>query len=267
MIGLHFDMGVLKLDYIMDLQSRGSTFRIETAKLNRFDQSLLGFRCGRRSEENFDALAAIFDLEGFTSFCQQNDPYLVMPGFLDEFLAWVFKSIFEHSVVERKEGETTLCGPLPFYAKFLGDGVLFLWNISLSNNPSLVIGKIVSILRRICEDYKVTFVPSVGQSCNGEPPETLRCGVARGQIFSIAKDEEYIGPCINIAARIQKLKDFSFAFSNKTLDSDSCFGNQKEDFTKIRTEIRDVGEKELLYVLTQEFGELDGEEQMKLRVT
>jgi hypothetical protein len=73
-------------------------------------------------------LAAIFDLEGFTHFCSQRDPQLAVPKFLDFFLKWLFKKLKETYLEEElPEGYKIYLEP-PFFSKFLGDGVLFLWN-------------------------------------------------------------------------------------------------------------------------------------------
>jgi hypothetical protein len=93
-----------------------------------FNDSILGLGNISHPGAYVQALAAFFDLEGFTSFGNQVDSHLVIPEFLQRYLPWLFKTIAE----KFKEGETsdtvTLWGTLPFYAKFLGDGVLFIWD-------------------------------------------------------------------------------------------------------------------------------------------
>ena len=46
-------------------------------------------------------------------------------------------------------------------------------------------------------------------------PLKLRCGIARGQIMSIGDASLFVGPCINVAARLQKLGKFSLPFKKR----------------------------------------------------
>ena len=36
-----------------------------------------------------------------------------------------------------------------------------------------------------------------------EPPPVLRCGLARGTVFSVGNRSDFVGSCINMAARLQ----------------------------------------------------------------
>src|SRR5256885_1039224 len=84
-----------------------------------------------------DVLAVMFDLEGFTNFARQVDPQLTVPSFLSDFLEWLFtaiknqliisKSTAKHNKLTIDEGKGILWAELPFFSKFMGDGVLFLW--------------------------------------------------------------------------------------------------------------------------------------------
>ena len=64
----------------------------------------------------------------------------------------------------------------------------------------------------ICEDYD-TFYKDYLLKNYVEPPNKLRCGIARGNVFPIGNGCNFVGPCINISARLQKFKGLSFAFS------------------------------------------------------
>ena len=58
----------------------------------------------RKLSKPTDAVAAVFDLAGFTNFCHQIDPHLSVPHYLNEFLTWLMKQLREetrHS--EKKE--------------------------------------------------------------------------------------------------------------------------------------------------------------------
>lgn len=255
-------MGILRFKYSWRELSGGRNVSLPTSRFKQFDASLLGFGNGEPDGENLEALAAVFDLEDFTSFCNQMDPHLVVPEYLNKFLDWLFGTIAKKFVQKEKGTDTILWGPLPFYAKFLGDGVLLLWDIS--EPDPILLGNIVTILRSICTDYRKMFLPEVRKSFTCVPVK-LRCGIARGRIISIGARQDYVGPCINLAARLQKLRQFSFAFSKRGFDLDSYFGDEKKDFAIIKAPIRGIGEEELVFVLKKELNELSAEERNHLR--
>ena len=72
------------------------------------------------------AICAVFDLQGFTNFCKQIDPQLSVPLYLSGFLNWIFEAIRAETVESKIECGVRLYHRLPFYTKFLGDGLLIL---------------------------------------------------------------------------------------------------------------------------------------------
>jgi class 3 adenylate cyclase len=95
----------------------------------------------------------------------------------------------------------------------------------------------------------------------------LRCGIAQGLVTSIADGQDYVGMCINIASRLQKLADdnFSFGFTKKGLEEEKG-SDWYEDFRLIKFKIRGVAREELIYVLKREFRFLSKRDQRKYRV-
>ena len=181
-----------------------------------FNPQVLGLGDISRDGEYVQALAAVFDLEGFTSFSNQVDSHLVIPEFLQRFLDWLFAELAENF----REGETqrtvTVWGNLPFFAKFLGDGILFLWDTGEIMYQA-DISNIVFILHEINCAYATDFLPDIKKHVS-KPPPKLRGGVARGQVISVGDGNDYVGSCINIAARLQKLGQLSFAISRRGFD-------------------------------------------------
>jgi hypothetical protein len=254
-------MGILKLKYDPPaLNNHGVS--LLTSEYDRFDASLLGFKEEPLVKASLEGLAAVFDLADFTSFCNEPGYDSVVPEYLNKFSKWLFETIAEASVQSREGPKIILRGPLPFYAKFLGDGVLFLWDISDSSPGS--IGSIILILRRVCEDYEKAFLLRFQKSLGGEIklPAKLRCGIARGPIISICAKQDYVGQCINIAARLQKLESFSSASQRVKIfsfalwkigffDLRPYFGEKIEDFKLIFPNVRGFREKEPVFVLYQ----------------
>jgi class 3 adenylate cyclase len=139
-------------------------------------------------------------------------------------------------------------------AKFLGDGILLLWNTR--GMSEALICSVVTTLYEIGRAYRTQFYPEVSKVTD-KPPVTLRCGLARGRVFSVGNGRDYIGHCINTAARLQKLSLLTFCFPHRGFHVQ---GNMREDYRRLFIQksvpIRGVGESELVWVLESEFNQL-----------
>ena len=104
------------------------------------------------------------------------------------------------------------------------------------------------------------FLPYIEKRVS-KPPIRLRCGISRGQIISVGNSEDYVGSCINISARLQKVNQLSFAVSRRGFDFSR---NKKHAIVKLLTlkkfPIRGIGSDELIYVRKDEFDQLSKEE-------
>ena len=201
------------------------------------------------------ALAAFYDLEGFTDFCNQVDSHLVIPEFMKRYLDWIFRNLADTTKEGEDGNKVRIWGSLPFYMKFLGDGLLFMWNTQYSGGYT-GIRNIVIHLYDLTQKYQQEFLPTVSKHVS-KPPKRLRCGIARGQVISIGNNQDYVGSCINIASRLQKLSLLSFAVSKRGID----FEREPppywvEDFELVMTSLRGIGDNELVYVLKKEFNAL-----------
>jgi len=235
---------------------KGQYFRsLPKSTFNAFTPEVLGLGDISREGSYIQALAAVFDLEGFTAFCNQVDSHLVLPEFLTRYLEWLFTTLRE----KFKEGEdgkrVKLWSDLPFFTKFLGDGLMFLWDTTpmLRGGP---IRNIVITSFDITREYCKIFLPEIRRHVSN-PPHRLRCGIARGQVVSVGNQGDYVGSCINIAARLQKLASLSFAVSRRGLDFSTPIPHTF--FQRIvlkRVALRGIGADELVYVLSEEFDNL-----------
>ena len=228
-----------------------------------FNPDVLGLGdIGSRSEK-VEALAAIFDLSGFTSFCGQVDPDLAVPEYLSRFLDWLFGEIKNGLVREKNEKETVLWASLPFLAKFLGDGVLFLWDTRNMGGSELC--NVVTSLWEICCNYICSFYCVIKRAVI-QPPNVLRCGIARGTIFSVGNGEDYVGPCINIASRLQKLATLTFCVSRRGLDLEKHMPEETaSNYVLKSTALRGIGENELVWIRREEYIKLPEEERVLFR--
>jgi class 3 adenylate cyclase len=203
---------------------------------------------------SFDALVATFDLEGFTPFCNQHDAYLVVHPFLKKFLEWTFSDLKTQLQKEEKvDGYTLLWARLPTWEKFTGDGMILLWDVSdfestYLGNPE--VGNIIVRLQRLCDNYQLQFLPKLPAHWK-RVPKRLRCGVARGHVFPVGSGTDFVGGCMNLACRLQKVADYSFACAQKGLELDACFDKERRDlFSSVELEIRGNKEKESAFVLS-----------------
>jgi hypothetical protein len=171
------------------------------------------------------------------------------------------KEIREETLqAELKDGVRLWC-PLPFFVKFLGDGLLVLWNSNEMND--IARRNVLVSIRSICQKYKKEFLPTLRAKIV-EPPPRLRCGVARGTVFSVGEGEDYVGSCINMAARIQKLPGISFCFNRRGFEIEKgkaivAFFTQKIVVKQVS--IRGIGEHELVCVLRSEIETLAPKDQ------
>lgn len=230
----------------------------------QFNSSLLGLPDILENKETFDGLAVILDLKDFTGFCDQRDPHRIVPEFLSKFLNWLFERMSEE-LLDHEEGiEVVLWSHLPIFGKFLGDGVLLLWDVTDINREAR--RNIVQAFDVICNDYEKIFLKRI-KGVFTRPPSKLRCGIAQGQVTSIANAKDYTGLCINIASRLQKLGEgaFSFAFAKSGLD-DKAGANWYNHFTLIKIPIRGIANSELVYVLRKEHRAVSKEKQREWKV-
>jgi len=256
--------------YVLDSKKESIDVLISNSELDEFNPSLLNIGELNIISETREVIASIFDLEGFTDFCKQVDPQLSVPSFLNDFLNWLFNEIKKEVKAKNNENNTTLWSELPFFSKFLGDGILLLWNINskeisnqLNDNGSktqwqvqTLACNIVVTLDLISNSYK-DFVEKKLSKKYVNPPPKLRCGIARGSVLSIGNGQDYVGPCINIASRLQKLNGLGFCFQKRGFDIELGMGNPKKDYILRKVKIRGIGENELVYIKKDEFAELD----------
>lgn len=243
----------------------GVTFNaLSKAEFATFNPTALGLGDISRDGEYVQALAAFFDLEGFTNFCGQVDSHLVIPEFLSRYLNWLFKTLAEEFRESADENTVQLWGCLPFYAKFLGDGILFLWATDrCSGFPGKV--NIAQSLLTITDAYTSRFLVDIRKAVSN-PPGRLRCGLAIGQIISIGGGADYVGSCINVASRLQKLSNLSFAISRRGFDLNEVpdqEGSLRSFLVLKQTAVRSIGQKELVYIRKDEFEVLSPSEKQE----
>lgn len=217
-----------------------------------FDASLLGLGDITKASVTTDAVAAVFDLQGFTHFCKQIEPRHSVPSFLSAFLNWLLERLKAEMTQEKHGAGVKLWCPLPFFVKFLGDGLLVLWDASQTN----VIGRrnIIGSAWEICRAYGRDFLPTI-QKKVVDPPRILRCGVARGDVYSVGDGNDFVGSCINMAARLEKLGGTTFAFNVRGFDLENEAPAEffRKNIVVKKIAIRGIGDGELVAILKSEY--------------
>lgn len=209
--------------------------------------------------EHIQALAVFYDLESFTSFCDQRDSHLVIPNFLSQFVNWLYNSLADEFRESQTDTHITLNAPLPFFSKFLGDGVLLLWDTDDLGTDDEILSNLVKRLHNIVLKYDSDFLPGV-QRHIANIPKILRCGIARGQIIPVGDGQDYVGSCINVAARLQKLGSLRFAVSQRGINLTPGWKSQIHPLVVKQVEIRGIQKKELVYVFPQELEKLSNKD-------
>lgn len=229
---------------------------------NKFNPSLLHLGDIKTPCQEKEAVGAVFDLSGFTNFCNQVDAYLAIPAFLNGFYDWFFNSIIYGLTVE--DGDNThYWAELPVLVKFLGDGLLVVWNAHTMNDEQIC--RLAATLYNICYAYQQDFYPQIKMAVN-KPPSVLRCGMARGKVFTIGNGSDYIGHCINNASRLSNLAPLTFCFPRRGfLIQEYLSPEYVQLFVPKYVSIRGVGEDELIWVVKQEFDNLTGKQKMQYR--
>jgi class 3 adenylate cyclase len=219
--------------------------------LKQFDPSMLDLGDFNTPCEEKEAIAAVLDLTGFTRFCNQVDSYLAIPKFLNDFLDWFFKSIREGLTEKELGSRCALWADLPVLVKFLGDGLLLVWELHRMGDEQIC--RLAATLYRICHAYRKDFYPRIAMAVN-KPPRVLRCGVARGKVFSIGKGKDYIGHCINNASRLSHLGSLSFCFPHRGFRVREYMPPEYARlFIPKYVSVRGVGDDELVWVVRSEF--------------
>lgn len=241
-----------KKDLLRD--EEGDNIGYTKSGFDSFEPSVMGLGKISTRSKPVNALCALFDLEGFTAFCSGIDPQLEIPTFMSKFLNWLFIEIRKATIEEKDKDGYKTWHDLPFYVKFMGDGLLVLWETDVMSEVELC--NVIIGMKEICENYMEIFFKKIRLQVN-DPPSKIRCGMARGRVYSIGNGEDFVGPCINIASRLQKLPGILFTFSRKGIDyEDHMREKQAKKIVVKMTTIRGIGSNQLICMWKEQFDQL-----------
>jgi len=248
-----------KAAYVLVEKDDGKVWVMKTEVFEQFDPGMLDLGDIGKPSATTNAICAMYDLEGFTNFCKQIDPQLSVPSYLSGFLGWIFDKIRSQAVYRRFEEGIQLYHELPFFTKFLGDGLLILWDTS--DMGEVAQHNVILNQLRICRNYLSEFLPSIKKKLC-DPPEALRCGITKGTIYSVGDGNDFVGPCINLAGRLQKLPGARFAFARRGFDPELTWKQHTwlMEMVLKKAAIRGMGNEELIYLLKENFDKMADED-------
>jgi hypothetical protein len=236
---------------------------IDNEVISRFNPSILNLGDISSPCREKEAVAAVLDLTGFTTFCSQVDSYLAIPRFLNDFLEWFFHSIRDGLTEEDFGNRRAFWADFPLLVKFLGDGILLVWDTQRMTEDQIC--RIVTTLHRICYSYRQEFYPRISRVVN-KPPAVLRCGMARGKVFTIGNGKDFVGHCINNASRLSHLQSLTFCFPHRGFPVREHLPiDDLRLFVPKYVSIRGVGDNELVWVVREEFDRLSERERALFR--
>jgi class 3 adenylate cyclase len=164
----------------------------------------------KNAERPSVGLALVFDISGFTNFFNKPDIQDYITDYINkiidcvEICIWGGKSFW----LEDKQHIDKL-KLVPVMRKFLGDGMLYVWEND--ENDSFSRGNFkMSLLNRLWSVQK--YFEEINNSLydhmpTGDLPVAVKFGVAQGTVYKLTENDgtiDYIGPCINLASRLVK---------------------------------------------------------------
>jgi class 3 adenylate cyclase len=157
-----------------------------------------------------NAVALLYDLEGFTRFFNQPDVQDYVPAFLNHISAAMGVNLFgglaywaHNATIDPLEVEVA-------HEKFTGDGALY-----ILLPPDGATDFSIATLQHLCNrlwTLKNRFNEVVNRALERVPvaevPRNIRFGLSRGSVYELQGQDtqatEYIGYSINLASRLQK---------------------------------------------------------------
>lgn len=205
-------------------------------------------------------VAVIFDLSGFSKFFNMPDLQSYIPRYLN-FIFEVVESAFTGGPTKWSEAPLLPLPILPAHRKFLGDGALYLFVdeeekfnsgkflINLSNRLWSIQDKFDDITKQCYEFMPVKALP-----------KKIKFGLSKGSVYELQAADggqsEYIGVCVNLAARLQKYCDGLNFIASARLD----FGPgtlKRHSYMKVVAKELKGFEEEILIVDSDEFDKLE----------
>jgi class 3 adenylate cyclase len=212
-----------------------------------------------------NAIALIYDLEGFSRFFNQPDVQDYIPHFLNNVSKAVSVSLLGGKPYYTTNVENFV--PLDarvMHEKFLGDGALYILQPpkDKADFSTITLSRLCNRIWNIQLRFKELIKSMSDDIPVFEVPTRIRFGLARGSVYELRKSQggarEYIGFCVNLASRLQQYcPSLGFIASARLQIPAATF--EKHGYIKVvATQIKGFP-KELVIVDHNEFERLDND--------
>ncbi len=165
---------------------------------------------GKERNDLIKIIVVIFDLESFTRFFDTAgvNKNIVVSSYVNSFLSWVHYRL-ELEIKSRRLPER------PKLSKFLGDGILYVWEVEQQRMKPLRALDLMNFCWNLTagkdcyeKEFLPQFIRKLGHSWHCEYPKHLRASMALGHAVKYVKQRgsvDYVSECINIASRLTKI--------------------------------------------------------------
>ncbi|WP_158824752.1 hypothetical protein [Mucilaginibacter lacusdianchii] len=154
-------------------------------------------------------LAMIFDVSGFTNFFNKPDLQYYITDYINHVIECVEITIYGGIDYWTTYPEKLKSLQKPSLRKFLGDGLLYIWEENdtayLKNSKFKI-----DLINRVWNLQ--TYFKEVNKKLHeiipiADLPKSIKFGLAQGTVYKLSEadgGQDYIGPCINLASRLVK---------------------------------------------------------------
>src|SRR3954454_69526 len=174
-----------------------------------------------------NAVALLYDLEGFSRFFNQPDVQEYVPAFLNHVSAAMAVNLFGGEAYWAHNATIDALDLEVAHEKFTGDGALYIL-LPPEGATDFPVGTLQHLCNRVWT-LKNRFASVVNRALEMVPvvevPRKVRFGLSRGSVYELRTQgttaSEYIGFSINLASRLQKYcPELGFIASARLMLSD-----------------------------------------------
>lgn len=216
-------------------------------------------------------LALVFDISGFTNFFNKPDLQYYITDYINHIIECIEINIYGGNAYWVPEEEFKSNLPLtlkPKMRKFLGDGMLYIWENdekNTLNNDSFKI-KLINRLWNLQLHYNYINKHLYERIPIGDLPTTVKFGIAKGTLYKLTEKDgtnDYIGPCINLASRLVKYcQEINFIASAR-LDISKEKLIEHGYFRIIAKELRSF-ENEIIFIERKDYDRINEPDKLRL---
>ena len=191
------------------MPSKRSSFQIKVVR-GRVLNTCKCPQIGKECNDLIKIIVVIFDLESFTRFFDSAgvNKNIVVASYINSFLSWINYRL-KLEIKSRRLPER------PKLSKFLGDGILYVWEVEQQRMTPLRALDLMNFCWNLTagydcyeEEFLPRFIQELGHNWSCEYPKHLRASMTLGHAVKYVKQGgsvDYVSECINVASRLIKI--------------------------------------------------------------